>query len=385
MAGDHLRAVRGNTAGQKLTAGQASETFPNYNEDDLCLALKAGTVRAGAILDLVPFPAALWSHDRSLCVFNDSTRQLLGFCAQDFSQLNSLWLDRVHPDDRDALATAWNELQTGKGEIGCEYRFLPKHQSHEIRLREVSFSYSLGSEARGVWSFYTQVTRSDEEETQLRPLPELIRGLTHEIANSLQIIRGELDLLRLTGAITQQSSKVITRGVEQILKVTREIEEHIEPPELQLRLEDPVIALNEVIRDSERELAEHSVHIKVGVKEPLPKLPLDCEFRKALRRMIEFSCAFLPQGGQLNIEAGLQRIEETLYVEFSLMNASPTYLKVEEKELFRPFLRVNDCQVGLSMLMAREILRRHFGKIAFHQEHRNPGVFSILVKVPSNK
>jgi K+-sensing histidine kinase KdpD len=92
----------------------------------------------------------------------------------------------------------------------------------------------------------------------------------------------------------------------------------------------------------------------------------------------------LPRGGELRIEAGLHWMAGDRYVELSLINASPTSLTVESSDVFRPFLKVNERRVGLSMTVAREILRRHFGKIAFYQEHRNRGVFSILIKVPSD-
>lgn len=211
---------------------------------------------------------------------------------------------------------------------------------------------------------------------------ELLHGLTHEIGNILQAIRGELDLLRLAGALTQQSSKSIAHGFQQIRNISHEFQEYLSPPPPQLSSEDPAVVLTEVIRDSEQELADHGIQMAVMLREPLPKLPLDWQFRSALKRIIEFSCALLPQGGELRIEAGLQRIGEERFVEFNLVNASPTFLSLEEKDVFRPFLKVNDCCVGLSMALARQVLRRQLGKIAFRKQH-NRGVFSILMKVPS--
>jgi PAS fold len=380
MAANHLKSVSGSKP-QKTNPRAASEAFLT-DKNNRCWPSKAGLVRAGAVLEFMPCSVALWSHDRSLCVFNDSTRQLLGFCERDFRQTTSLWLNRVHPQDRDRLVSAWNKLQQGEGKISCQYRFLPKHQAQQIRLREVSFSYPVrGGDAPGIWSFY--VEESDEEVSEIRQVRELVRGLTHEIANGLQVISGELDLLILAGALPQRSSKAIGHGVQQILKIAHEIEEYLEPPQFQLRSEDPAVVLTEVIRDSERELAEHGIRMAIVLRESLPKLPLDWQFRKALRRVIEFSCALLPQGGELKIEAGLRWVEGDRYVELSLINASPTYLNMESNDVFRPFLKVNDRQVGLSMVMARQILRRGLGKIVFHNEHGKRGVFSILIKVVS--
>jgi signal transduction histidine kinase len=327
---------------------------------------------------------ALWRRDRSICVFNDATRRLLGFCEHDFRQSQSLWLERIHAQDREVFLAAWRKLQDGDRSISCQYRFFPKRQAHEIRLRELSIAYPIReSESPAVWSLYTQEARPEEEPGGVRQIRELVRGLTHEIGNSLQAISGELDLMRLAGSVSLESSSAIAYGVKQIGKIAHEIEEYLAPPPPQLRHEDPTVVLAEVIRASEKELSDHGIRMAVVLKDALPKVPLDWQFRSALKRVIDFSCALLPDGGELKIEARLQETGRDRYVELNLVNASPTYLSVEEKDVFRPFLKVNECRVGLSMAMARQILRRHFGKIVFRKEQRNQGVFSILIKVPS--
>jgi hypothetical protein len=377
MAVNHLRSVPGKKANPKTGGEVEAEVFANEP--------KTAFDPAAAILDHLPVPAALWSRNRQWCVFNDLTRQLLGFCEHDFGPTGSLWMDRVHPDDQEGFLTAWNKLQTGEVRISCQYRFLPKDKAHEVRLRESAFLYHPREIAVPVvWSFYSDDTPVEKETVEIRQVRELLMGLTHEIGNSLQAISGELDLLTLTGALPQQSSKAMTHGVQQIRKLTREMSEYLAPAPQEVKSEDLAVLLTEVIRDSERELAEHDIHLTIVVKEPLPRLPLDWQFRSALKRVIDFSCALLPRGGELKIETGLHWMEGDRYVELNLINASPTSLTVESSDVFRPFLKLNECRVGLSMTVAREILRRRFGKIAFHQEHRNRGVFSILIKVPSD-
>ena len=44
---------------------------------------------SGPFLELLPFPAALWSHDRRDCIFNHKTRRLLGLAASDFYRRTS--------------------------------------------------------------------------------------------------------------------------------------------------------------------------------------------------------------------------------------------------------------------------------------------------------
>lgn len=371
MTGSYLRSVQGGK--DVLKSADAAE-------------IKAALVQSGTVLALLPYPAALWSADRRFCVFNDSGKQLLEFDERELEQASALWTDRIHPADRHGFVTAWRQFQSGATKITCEYRFR-KYRTQEIRIREISCSYPTPEKALpAIWSFYfvdLDDVNSHRESAEIGQVRELLQGLTHEIGNILQAIRGELDLLRLSGALTQKSSRVIAQGFQQIRNIGSEIQQYLSPPPAQLSLEDPAVMLTEVIRGSERELSDHGIRMKVMLREPLPKLPLDGQCRSALKRVIEFSCALLPEGGELQIEAGLQRRGEDRFVEFNLINASPTSLSVDEKDVFRPFLKVNDCCVGLSMATARQVLRRHFGKIAFRKEQRNRGVFSILMKVPS--
>src|ERR671918_2075920 len=164
-----------------------------------------------------------------------------------------------------------------------------------------------------------------EDFAEIRNVGELLVGLTHDIHNNLQAIRGELDLLTLSGALPEQSSTTVIRGVDQIRKLTGEIAEYVSPPPLQLRSEDLALVLAEVMRVSERQLAEHGIQLTVMLREPLPKLRLDWQFRSALKRVIEFSCALLPQGGKLQIEADLLWAEDDPHVRVQLINASPTH------------------------------------------------------------
>ena len=99
--------------------------------------------------------------------------------------------------------------------------------------------------------------------------------------------------------------------------------------------------------------------------------------------MIEFSRALLPHGGELEVEAGLQVIDGQRYVELQVASSSATSLAVEEKDVFRPFLRINNRQIGLSLALTRQILSRHQGKISFQKENPRRGLFTILLRVSS--
>jgi len=48
-------------------------------------------------------------------------------------------------------------------------------------------------------------------------------------------------------------------------------------------------------------------------------------------------------------------------------------------------LIANVGNLGLSMAVAQQILRRHYGEIVFRKEDSNRGVFSLLIHAPESK
>lgn len=346
----------------------------------------SGFAESRLILSRLPFAAALWSPDRRRCAFNDSVSRLLGFCESDFEKQSSLWMERIHPQDRDAFSAAWRQIQSGDHDHAtCHYRFLPRHQSGQIHVGEFLFSNTpQQDDSHAVWSLYTEEPNFEEDILESAQVCDLVHGLNHEIGNSLQAIKGEIDLLLLAGALPAQNANGISRGIERISQLTSELNEYLAPVTCDPKWEDPATAVRRVIEANAERLNERGIRIALDAKDALPALPLGADFQQAFKRIIDLSFALLPKGGDLRVEMRLRRVRESRFLELQVIHISPSGLAVEETEIFRPYLKINHHRIGLTMVIARQLLRRHFGKIIFHKEQRNRGVFSISIKIPSD-
>jgi len=308
----------------------------------------------------------------------------VGFCEHDFNQDVSLWLQRIHPEDRKQFLEAWKSLQGGETSVSSRYRFQPKNQTQGLWLKDVSFLYGCGDAEKSlVWTVYTEEVALENVFRGAGQVRNFVRGLTHEMGNNLQAIRGELDILRFSHALPSDSADTIYRGINQVRRLVHEIEEYLFPSSMEPRTEDPASVLTEVIRSREKEMTAHGIRTGMKLKQSLPKVPLDLQFGKALSELIDFSRALLSKGGELNIEAGVCRRDGQDYIELNIVTCSQTSLQVEEGDVFRPFANVNGHRAGLSMAVAQQILKRHFGKIVFRKEQSNRGVFSLLIRVPN--
>jgi hypothetical protein len=174
------------------------------------------TMPIGALLELFPCAAALWSADRSECVFNRAMKALVSYCEDDFCADKALWLGRIDPRDRGAFLSSWKTLQKGQAKISCRYRFTPPGRL-SIDMEESAMLVPIGpAGTSAVLSLYQTKAGIHRGDTA-------IRSLVHHMGNSLQAIRGEVDLLHLTGVLPQQSFDNITRGIEQINDLLGEI------------------------------------------------------------------------------------------------------------------------------------------------------------------
>lgn len=355
----------------------------------LFLLLKNEARAVRSALDLLPCAVAFWSFETRSCVLNSAATQLTGFSGSDLRQNPSLWVNHIHPQDRNLFLAASRRLRAGEKMVSCDYRFLPKTERKEIWLRDVAVSYrDRNGDVEGFASTYTNISdlrsttgRKPKAESKAQNIIEIIDGLVHEVQNSLQIITIGLDLLRLD-QVALQEHRALVNGIERAKKSIQDLNEYFFPPETQLSTQDPAIILEDLVREMQDELVSKGIRLRIFRKDPLPMVRVDLrQFRNALERVLEFSRALVAQGGDVEVQAGIREIDGQSYVELQVASSSATSLAVEEKDVFRPFLRVNNYQVGLGIALAEQVLRRHQGKISFQKEKPNRGLFTILLRV----
>jgi nitrogen-specific signal transduction histidine kinase len=354
--------------------------------------LKNASGVLSVILNSIPSPIAIWSGDRRWWTLNLAATRLTGFSGEDFQRNPTLWIEHVHPQDRANLLAAWDRLRDGEKEVSSEYRFFPKQSQSEIWLRDVSESCPvLVEETRAICSAYAHLPGLDgrkqtysEEAKPRHPAEKLIRELTHAIQNSLQTIIGEIEILNLPATAPSEYS-VILNEVGEIDKFLRQANEYFSPVRTPFSNVDPLVVLRDLQREAGKNLADHGIRVSMVCKDTLPEVFVHPkEFCHAVRQVIDFSLVLLPNGGEVLLDAGQKTINGKEFVELSVTSNSESSLACEEKDVFQPFVRVNDQRVGLSMAIAQEILRRQHGEITFRKASRHRGVFTILMEVTSH-
>ena len=365
--------------GTRRVGGNSSDNWV----DRSFLYIKKRPQALKTFLEILPCAVGLWGPDSVLYLLNDRASKLIGFSDREFTKDASLWLSRIHPRDRSLFSTARKKLLSGETMVACDYRFFPSSDEKNLWLRDVSVSYRNPSgEVQGIISSYHDITALKERRTKNQEAErrtEIVEGLVHEIQNYLNVIYTGLDLMVGSHGETPESKPVL-KAAKQVNEYMQELREYFLPPQGQISKIHPRVILEEVLREFERELQRQGILLRVDRRSTLPSVSVDLEqFRNALERVMEFCRALLPQGGEIKIGSGLKSIGGRRYVELQMVSSSPTSLGVEEEDVFRPFLRVNGYQVGLGIVIADQIFRRHKGKILFQKENQNRGMFTLLL------
>ena len=341
---------------------------------------------ARPLVDALPFPAALWSRDHHPYALNRPACEMAGFTERDYLRRRSLWIDQIHVDDRDRFVSTWKSIQCGARSASCHYRFLPGGACRNIAVSEVLYAQpSPARDAPAIWSVYAREACADDETIERRQVRHLFDGLAHEISNSLQNVGGEIDLLSLAGSVPASSALTIQRGIEKIHELANEMSRFLAPPPPDERRESSAAIIGGIMQEAGARLEKKGARITCAGRCALPDVPVSGDFREALSRVMELCCALMtPGGGELSVEARHIETTPVPLLEVRLIHQSPMAPGLDESDVFRPYFKIKDYCAGLSLLIARQMLRRRHGDLIFQKQQDDRGVFSMFIKLTAH-
>jgi nitrogen-specific signal transduction histidine kinase len=355
-----------------------------------------------SVLDLLPSAAAVWHLDQTLSVLNARAQQLTRCAVLDVGNREQ-WVKRIHHQDRSRCHSAWQQLQQRFQHTTCDYRFVPKGKRNAVWVREVAVPYhNAQDEVEGILSVFTDISdlradtgkgrapsrqrmvrKEQEEQAGITSTAALIDGLSHEVQNSLQGIGLGLDLLRMTQADPLEC-QTVAQAIARASRFLQEIREFYQPPEPYITTEDPRVILAEVAQQVDTAWPNQDVQWHLVCQESLPSLAFEWRyFGLNWQRVLTFLYALLPQGGEIGIQVKLRKIDAQRYIELRVQISSATPFSIDDTQIWKPFVRVNGYPAGLSMLLVRQMLSRHNGKISFRKKNASQGILTVLLKVQS--
>ena len=169
---------------------------------------------------------------------------LLGYAPEEWLAMSDLWIERLHPEDRElVLAELARVNQTGES-LSLEYRFLAR-DDREVWVRdEVALVRDEHGTPKYWQGFMVDITDRKRAEEDLRAAKEaaeeasrlksaFLRMATHELRTPLTLVSGYVELLASSTAarltqderefidIAQAGTKTLSRLVDDLLDLAR--------------------------------------------------------------------------------------------------------------------------------------------------------------------
>jgi PAS domain S-box-containing protein len=257
------------------------------------------------ILYLEPFEAeARWPH-----YVSGDFQAITGFTLDDVRKQPTMWEDRLHPDDRDAvLATIEGRRKTGRSSV--EYRWQSADGTYRHFLDQAVLLKDSDGQPVEFAGTLTDITEQRSLENQLMQaqkmdaIGKLTGGIAHDFNNLLAAVIGGLGLLEKRASLGQEEARILgmtKRAAEQGSELVRRLlafarRQTLEPKPVRIQ------QLQEAVTDLLTHTLGGLVQIEWQIAGEIPDAFADqAQLELALVNLIINARDAMPDGGTVTI------------------------------------------------------------------------------------
>lgn len=263
-------------------------------------------------LPAVTYIAELGSHGRWHYV-SPQIESMLGFSPAEWLSDSSVWIDRVHPEDRETVLAVEEHFQKDRDLFQAEYRLFAR-DGRVLWFRDEAVMLPTAEDQaclmQGVMYDITERKRLEDQlrhSQKMEAVGLLAGGVAHDFNNVLMLIQAHNERLRgglAADAPAQKESLEIEHAVTRAASLTGRLLAFSRKQVLQPKVMD----LNEVLTDVAKmldRLIGKSIALRVA---PAPQLwPVKADRGQVEQLIMNLAVNArdaMPQGGQLVIETG---------------------------------------------------------------------------------
>jgi PAS domain S-box-containing protein len=375
--------------------------------------MEAALRRSAASLNRAQEIAHLGSWELELAenrlTWSDEVYRIFGLEPQEFAATYDAFLERVHPDDRDAVDSAYsNSIREGKVSYEIVHRIVQK-STGEVRTVLERCEHIRDSEGKVIRSIgmVHDITERVQAEKTLQEYTHQLETYTHQLERSNQALQdfayvashdlreplrkiqafGELFYSRCQETIDAEGLSYLKR----MRKAASRMEEMIDGLLAYSRVStqgkpfqdvDMSLVAKGVIDDLDFYLEKTSGQVVVG---ELPTIQADSvQMHQLLLNLIANALKFHQADIPPVVRVESRKAEEG-WVEISVADNGIGFSAVQGKQLFVPFHRLHGRTefdgTGMGLSICRKIVERHGGEICAESEPGKGSVFTVRLPV----
>jgi PAS domain S-box-containing protein len=326
---------------------------------------------------------------------------MLGYTPDEWMADPTLWLSRIHNDDRDIAMEAEKRVQETGELYKAEYRMCAR-DGRILWFRDEGKILTETEGAKpvmqGVLYDITEYKRLEEQLRQsqkMEAVGQLAGGVAHDFNNLLMIIEAHSDRIReklSPGDPTYADAVEIQNAVSRAASLTQRLLAFGRKQLLQPRVLDLPPVLHEIGNMIRRLLAEN-IEIEIHVEPDLSPVKVDrSQFEQAILNLAVNARDAMPHGGRLTIYAQHARFEVAqtwrhglvqpgTYVVLAVSDTGTGMSAQTQSHIFEPFFTTKEPGkgTGLGLSTVYGMVRQSGGAISVESETNQGSTFKIFL------
>jgi two-component system, sporulation sensor kinase A len=207
---------------------------------------------------------------------------------------------------------------------------------------------------------------------------QLAAGIAHEVRNPLTAIKGFLQLVEDNFSENKTYFDIICSEINRIETILSELLTLAKPKEMEYRKYSLYRLIDEVITLLDTEALMNNVEIKSLTTSELPTILCDeSQLKQVFINFIKNSIEAMPNGGKVTIEVANQTENEIKLLFRDTGCGIPEQLL---KRIEEPFFTTKEKGTGLGLMISKQIIENHHGRIQYHSNGHGTTVELTLPK-----
>ncbi len=354
-------------------------------------ALITSEAQLRMVLAEAPVGMAMMSDTGEIFGVNEALCALCGRTEEDI-RLNCRLRDLVPEEDMKLIYSSVNALMEAGSTEPYQGEHRIKHTNGTERWGLFNISWAYDRNADG--NFYiAQINDITDQKELDRMKSEFVSTVSHELRTPLTSIKGALGLLK--GSVEKEMApagkrliEIASSNVDRLTTIVNDILdlEKISAGNVAFNFED--INLRELIDAAVRDMSPFAVTHKTTLSVDLPDFDLSIHadrgrMMQILANLISNACKYSWDDSDVMVKA--ERLDDLAIV--YIQNVGPGVPDSFRAQIFKAFSQADSSDTrakggtGLGLNIARQIIKRHGGKIGFESIANGPTVFWFTVPV----
>ena len=200
---------------------------------------------------------------------------------------------------------------------------------------------------------------------RMAAIGQVTASLAHEIGTPLNAVAGHLQLLgrnHLDEPDTQRRLKIINAQLGAIVQTVKSLLERTHRRAMTFELVDINEAVRELMQLIGPMLESRNIKASITLDHELPDIQADHEsLHQVFLNLVNNSCDAMPNGGQLEITT--RYLQQVRQVEITFSDSGAGIAPAVAEHLFEPMFTTKQSGSGLGLVIARDIIAEHRGRI----------------------